>query len=122
MTGISGLSIAYKLNKVRRLIQYIQKEYRGGTQNTNTYFSSFQGQKEADNDNSGKVISLWLLLLFFIYKLILLLLPCRARKVPYWYSTARIANFDTVGTYRGPLGPTGAYWGLLGRTRSAGVP
>ena len=66
MTGISGLSIAYKLNKMRRLIQCIQEEYKGGTQNTNTYFSSFQGQEEADNDNSGKVISLWLLFLFLI--------------------------------------------------------
>ena len=59
MTGISGLSIAYKLNKMKRLIQCIQEEYKGGTQNTITYFSSFQGhQEEADNDNSGKVINL----------------------------------------------------------------
>ena len=66
MAGVSGLSIAYKLNEVRRLIQSIQGEYKGGTQSTITYFSSFQGQEEADNDNSGKVINLWLLLLFLI--------------------------------------------------------
>ena len=41
MTGISGLSTAYKLNKVRRLTQCIQEEYKGGRQNTITYFSSF---------------------------------------------------------------------------------
>ena len=58
MTGISGLSIAYKLNKVRRLIQCIQEEYKRGTQNTITYFNSFQGQEGADNDISGKVVSL----------------------------------------------------------------
>ena len=58
MTEFLGISVAYKLNKVRRLIQCNQEEYKGGTQNTITYFSSFQGQEEADNDNSGKVINL----------------------------------------------------------------